>query len=71
MYKWHKSKYTYKPNLQLVSDDDMKPTILKTMSLDEIRKQQENNNQFDLFEEMGGCGCFVDYDEDEYDYDNN
>ena len=71
MYKWHKSNYTYKPKLQLVSENDMKPTILKTMSLDEIRQQQENNNQFDLFEEMGGCGCFVDYDEDEYDYDNN
>lgn len=63
MEKWHESEYQYKPQLKHVPNG-AKPTILKNMSLDEIRQQQESNQQFDLFEEVGGCGCFVDYEEE-------
>lgn len=62
MYKWHRSKYTYKPKLKHISDNP-KPTILKKDSLEDIRNQLEVKDQFDLFENeaVGGCGCFIDY----------
>lgn len=64
MSKWHESNYTYKPKMMYVTDAQTKPSIIKNTYLEDIRKQQENNEQFDLFEEMGGCGCFVEYDQE-------
>lgn len=70
MIKWHSSGYTYKPDLRHTSSNK-KPTILKKDSLEDIRRSVEVKEQFDLFaeEEVGGCGCFIDYDEYERDKD--
>lgn len=64
MYKWHNSKYQYQPKLLHLAPRDVKrPSIMKNSYIDDIRKEQENNVQINFLEELGGCGCFVDYDE--------
>lgn len=64
MNKWHDSKYVYQPNLSFTIDLDFKyPTFIKGISLKSIKSQSRNKVKLDLFnEEVGGCGCFVDYE---------
>ena len=62
MYKWHDSNYNYDPKLKWIDQTTKKPSIIKNVYLKEIKEEMDNNGQIDLFEEYGGCGCFVDYD---------
>lgn len=62
MYKWHSSNYQYKPTLKWTNESSIKPSIIKGVYLQDIKNEMDNNCQIDLFEEYGGCGCFVDYE---------
>lgn len=65
MMLWHDTKYTHKPKLVLANTDKVY-SFIKNNTIQSIRERMEVNNQFDLFnEEMGGCGCFVDYSDSE------
>lgn len=60
MIKWHESGYVYKPWISFPTIDNT-PSILKNMSLKDINHQINMNCKLDLFDELGGCGCFVEY----------
>lgn len=63
MYKWHQSKYEYKPNLHFAWGQNFN-SILKHEQIKQIAKKQDKKMQLDLFgndDAIGGCGCFVDY----------
>lgn len=60
MIKWHESGYQYRPWISFPTQENT-PTILKSMSLRDINTQMNKNCKLDLFEEIGGCGCFVEY----------
>jgi len=59
---WHDSNYQIQPNLHFLQSENS-PTILKNENLKSIKRQLKQKCQLDLFDEIGGCGCFVDYDE--------
>lgn len=61
MMKWYQSKYAYRPKINFMTIDNT-PTILKNTSLKEINRAMMKNFSLDLFDEIGGCGCFVEYD---------
>lgn len=62
MNKWHDSNYSYKPNLHFINSENT-PTMMKSTSLKDLKQTMKLNTSLDLFnEEIGGCGCFVDYD---------
>lgn len=62
MNKWHDSNYEYKPKLNLVETKKVY-SFMKEKSLTDIKKQMELGCKLDLFNEsVGGCGCFVDYE---------
>lgn len=63
MNKWHDSGYSYKPNLHFTIDLDFKyPTFIKGTRLRDLKSAAQNKMKLDLFnDEIGGCGCFVDY----------
>lgn len=64
MIRWHDSHYVYKPNLHFLGEDmDLHyPSIIKGTSLRSIKQGDAKNFKLDLFsEEIGGCGCFVEY----------
>ena len=65
MNKWHDSGYTYMPKLHFAWGQTFNSMMKKT-HLKEVKKQMDNKQQFDLFgnEEIGGCSCFIDYDEE-------
>lgn len=63
MIKWHESGYTYKPWIHFPTIDNT-PSILKNTSLKDINNQMKKNCRLDLFDEIGGCGCFVDYEDE-------
>jgi len=62
MEKWHASGYKYKPDIHFMTIDNQ-PTILKNVSLKDIQKGVKDKMRLDLFDEIGGCGCFVDFDD--------
>lgn len=64
MTKWHDSNYQYQPKLQL-EPSEMSYSILKNLTLAELKSQLDVKCQFDIFDEIGGCGCFVDYSDEE------
>lgn len=64
MMKWHDSNYQYKPNLHFLQSENT-PSILKQTSLKDINKLMSKKCQLDIFDEIGGCGCFVDYSDEE------
>lgn len=63
MIKWHESKYTHRPNLHYAWGQNFN-SILKNEQIKQIAKRQDQKQQFDLFgnDNIGGCGCFVDYE---------
>lgn len=60
---WHDTDYKHKPKL-ILAETNRSYSFMKTKSLKDIGNQMRVHDKLDLFsEEMGGCGCFVDYDE--------
>jgi len=65
MHRWHDSGYQYKPNLIYGSIENY-PSILKSTHLNQLKKSLDNKMTLDLFgEEIGGCGCFIEYEQEE------
>lgn len=69
IYKWYRSGYKHKPNLSFSFGQNFN-SIIKSGQIKTIKQTMDKKQQFDLFgntsrngDEIGGCGCFVDYDE--------
>jgi len=63
MNKWHDMNYEYSPVL-LLPTVDKHYSFMKEITLNDVKRQMDKGMRLDLFNEsMGGCGCFVDYDE--------
>lgn len=62
MMLWHDTQYTHKPKLYIEKTKN-RYSFMKTTSLTEIKKEMESGMKLNLFDEdIGGCGCFVDYE---------
>ena len=63
MIKWHEKKFKYIPQLHIV--DDLKVySFIKDRPIRSIREEMEGGGKLDLFVDgMGGCGCFVNYED--------
>ena len=63
MINWHEKKFKYIPQLHIV--DDLKVySFIKERPIRSIREEMEGGGKLDLFVDgMGGCGCFVNYED--------
>lgn len=69
IYKWYRSRYKHKPNLHIAWNQNFN-SIIKSGQIKLIKKGMKKKQQFDLFSNdqwnedlIGGCGCFVEYDD--------
>jgi hypothetical protein len=63
MIKWHEKKFKYIPQLHIV--DDLKVySFIKERPIRSIREEMEKGGTLNLMVDgMGGCGCFVNYED--------
>lgn len=62
MMLWHDTQYMHKPLLTLAPKLNTY-SFMKETTLTDIKNEMDSGMRLNLFEEeIGGCGCFVDYD---------
>lgn len=63
MVKWHEKQFKYIPQLHIV--DDLKVySFIKDRPIRSIREEMEGGGTLNLLVDgMGGCGCFVNYED--------